>query len=304
MKSPIIISVIITCYNAEKTIEKTIDSVFLQKGIGEKFTLDLIVVDDCSSDRTTDILSQKNIEYFSTKKNSGGPNKGRNIGLEKAKGEYICFMDHDDEWVPEKTIIQLNHIGSSKVISCGYFLFNTKTEAQTIVKKEAQNEVINYSKNKTFLKLLSKDANRQITYFGSLMIHKSLADIRFEEAFGMVDFDWILKIFHHQASKEICLPLFVRNMHGDNLSLNKTYRKKDFYYSLYHIENYREEFPKQYKKGYQKIHGTRARFHYLINEMKEARFFFRKSGLNLKTILYILTSYWGHKWVKKNFKVF
>lgn len=304
MKSPIIVSVIITAYNAEKTIEKTIDSVLAQVGIDKTFSLDLIVVDDCSTDATTVILKRKNIEYFSTQTNSGGPNKGRNIGLEKAKGEYICFMDHDDEWVPEKTITQLNHIGSAKVISCGYFLFNTKTEEKSVVKRTSENEVVDYLKNETFLKLLSKDSNRQITYFGSLMIHKSLANIKFEEAFGMVDFDYILNIFHHQESKEICLPLFVRNMHGDNLSLNKSYRKKDFYYSLYHIENYRDEFPKYYKKGYQKIHGTRARFHYLIDEMEEARFFFRKSGLNIKTILYILTSFWGHKWVKKNFKVF
>jgi len=304
MNSPIIVSVIITAYNAENTIEKTIDSVLAQEGIGKDFILDLIVVDDCSSDGTIDILKRKNIEYFSTEKNSGGPNKGRNIGLEKAKGEYICFMDHDDEWVPEKTITQLKHIGSSNIISCGYFLFNTKTKEKSIVKKEGQKEVIEYSKNETFLKLLSKDSNRQTTYFGSLMIHKSLSYIKFEEAFGMVDFDWILNVFHHQESKEICQPLFIRNMHGDNLSLNKSYRKKDFYYSLYHIENYREEFPKFYKKGYQKIHGTRARFHYLIDEMEDARFFFRKSGLSFKTILYILTSFWGHRWVKKNFKVF
>lgn len=304
MKSSIVVSVIITCYNSEKTIEKTIDSVLLQQGIGKEFILDLIIIDDCSSDRTTDILKRKNIEYFSTEKNSGGPNKGRNIGLEKAKGEYICFMDHDDEWLPEKIITQLKLISTDKVISCGYLIFDTNTKKQSTVKTKAQNEVVSYSENETFLKLLSKDANRQITYFGSLMIHKSLAKIKFEETFGMVDFDWILKIFYHQKSKEICLPLFIRNIDGDNLSLNKTYRKKDFYYSLYHIENYREEFPKYFIKGYRKIHGTRARFHYLINEMKEARFFFLKSGLNIKTIFYILTSYWGHKWVKKNFKVF
>ena len=60
------------------------------------FDLELIVVDDCSSDDTINILQSNKINYLSTGKNSGGPNKGRNLALKQSTGDFICIADHDD----------------------------------------------------------------------------------------------------------------------------------------------------------------------------------------------------------------
>jgi glycosyltransferase involved in cell wall biosynthesis len=70
------VSVILTCYNSEKTLQRLLDSIFSQKSLGEEFNIEIIAVDDCSVDSTREILNRNNIEYLSTGSNSGGPNRG------------------------------------------------------------------------------------------------------------------------------------------------------------------------------------------------------------------------------------
>lgn len=73
---------------------------------------ELIVVDDGSTDNTSQIIGNyikqnKRIKYI-YQKNSGGPAGPRNIGLEKANGEFIVFLDADDEMLPKKIEMQLS----------------------------------------------------------------------------------------------------------------------------------------------------------------------------------------------------
>ena len=104
------ISVIIPTYNSEKTIKRAIDSVLNQKGINELFKVELLICDDCSTDNTVEIASGYPCIIFHNIHNSGGPNWGRNKGIKEAKGDYIAFLDHDDEWLPDKLLNQLNEI--------------------------------------------------------------------------------------------------------------------------------------------------------------------------------------------------
>lgn len=90
-----VVSVIIPAYNAEKTIEKCLDSLFNQT-LKE---IEIIVINDCSKDNTLKILKKyKNkIKLIDNKKNLG-PAGSRNKGLDVAQGKYIGFVDADD-WV-------------------------------------------------------------------------------------------------------------------------------------------------------------------------------------------------------------
>ena len=115
-----VVSIILTTYNSEKYLQKVIDSIDNQEGRDELFSIELIVVDDKSTDKTTEILAENNIPFISTGANSGGPNKGRNIGLKKVSGEYICIMDHDDEWYPDKLISQLPYLNKVPIVTSGY----------------------------------------------------------------------------------------------------------------------------------------------------------------------------------------
>ena len=87
------LSIIITAYNAEKTIERCINSILEN----EYNDYEIIVINDGSSDKTEKIIelfASDKIKYFS-KKNTGVADS-RNFGIEKAKGEYITFIDSDD----------------------------------------------------------------------------------------------------------------------------------------------------------------------------------------------------------------
>jgi hypothetical protein len=131
-----------------------------------------------------------------------------------------------------------------------------------------------------------------------------LKHILFEEDFGMVDYDWLLKLFHNQSSVEICKPLYVRCLDGKNLSMNEKYRQNDYVFSIKTIETYKNAYPKESKIALKKVNGTLARYYYVTGNMKEARFYFKKSTINLKTILYVITSFIGSKFIIKKFPVF
>ena len=282
------VSVILTTYNSQDCILKTIDSILNQDGINELFSIELIIVDDCSTDNTTDILKQRNIPFLSTSKNSGGPNAGRNIGLKAVTGDYICIADHDDEWNPNKIKTMLPYFKEVSIVTSGYTLEDINTKKEIVRVNEHEGGFKRYSKNTTFLDKLKKNLTGQNTYLGSIMYAAELKHILFEEHFGVVDFDWILMLFHQQESIEVSQSLYRRYVDGKNLSLDENYRRKDFYYTLYFIERYERDYPKAYKIGYKKVHGSRARYYYLMDNMPKARFYFLKSGWSFKTVLYYL----------------
>lgn len=100
------VSVIIPTYNRANVIKKAIDSVLNQT----YENLELIIVDDCSTDNTREIvgdIDDPRIKYVCLSKNSGAC-AARNKGIDMAKGQYIAFQDSDDEWLPSKLEKQLS----------------------------------------------------------------------------------------------------------------------------------------------------------------------------------------------------
>ncbi|MCA2501195.1 glycosyltransferase family 2 protein [Staphylococcus xylosus] len=94
-----LISVILPVYNVEEYIGECLDSL-LNQSIGES-QLEIILVNDCSTDNTEEIIKQyeqyfTNIKYYKLKENEGSPGKPRNIGVALSTGDYIHFMDPDD----------------------------------------------------------------------------------------------------------------------------------------------------------------------------------------------------------------
>lgn len=124
-----LISVIIPTYNRERVIERSINSVLNQT----IKSLELIIVDDCSTDNTEKIVKNINdsrIKYIKLKKNSGAC-FARNKGIDEAKGNYIAFQDSDDEWFEKKLELQLKAIieTAADIVFCSFNRFeygNTK----------------------------------------------------------------------------------------------------------------------------------------------------------------------------------
>jgi len=300
------VSVILTTYNSQHQIQDVLDSILNQKGVGELFDLELLVVDDCSKDKTTNILLDNNINFMVTEHNTGGPNCGRNLALSKCSGDYICIVDHDDVWFANKLQKLLSVSNMAPIVTSGYILSDSSSsqEYRRVNKSTNKQGYIEYKRNETFKSKLIKSKKGQHTYLGSILFHKSLKNILFEEDYGMIDFDWVLRLFYNQKSVEICTPLYVRNVHRDNLSLNEKYRLNDYNYSIKSILSYKNKFTKEVKLAEKRINGSMGRYYYLIGDMKKARRYFLKSSLELKIMLYLITTFVGSKFVKKYFKVF
>ncbi len=101
-------SIIMPCHNGAKYIADSIRSV-----IAQTYTdWELLVVDDCSTDDSVEIVQQlaskdSRIKLLQTEQPSGSPTLPRNIGIENAQGRFIAFLDCDDMWLPAKLKNQL-----------------------------------------------------------------------------------------------------------------------------------------------------------------------------------------------------
>lgn len=117
-KSNPLISVIIPTYNRSSYVVKAITSVISQS---YKNT-EIIVIDDNSNDDTENIV--KNIDhpilYVKQKENKGG-SAARNVGIEIANGDYIAFLDDDDEWLQIKIETQIKRLGDYDASLTGYY---------------------------------------------------------------------------------------------------------------------------------------------------------------------------------------
>jgi len=103
------VSVIVLTYNRARLVTETIDSILKQSFRD----FELIVVDNCSTDATEQVIggyTDKRICYFRND-NGGVIAVNRNYGLSQARGEYIAFCDDDDLWLPEKLEKQVAEFG-------------------------------------------------------------------------------------------------------------------------------------------------------------------------------------------------
>jgi glycosyltransferase involved in cell wall biosynthesis len=96
------ISVIIAAYNAAATIERTVRSVLAQTHPADE----IIVVDDGSGDNTAEIAGGIDKRIQVIRQANAGSSVARNTGIEAASGDWIAFLDADDEWFPEKLRLQ------------------------------------------------------------------------------------------------------------------------------------------------------------------------------------------------------
>ena len=131
MKNNPTVSVIIPTYNRAYLIDRAIQSVLNQS----YQDFEMIIVDDGSTDDTKEVVTEfqeqdKRIRYIRHEKNKGG-SAARNTGIKSAEGDYVAFLDDDDEWLPakiEKQVVKfqdsLDEVG---VIYSGFFYVSDKT---------------------------------------------------------------------------------------------------------------------------------------------------------------------------------
>ena len=100
------VSVVIPSYNRAVYVTMAIKSVLDQS----YQDYEIIVVDDGSTDGTRAALEPYRDRISYIYQDNKGVSTARNVGIQKAKGEWVAFLDSDDEWLPNKLEIQMKHI--------------------------------------------------------------------------------------------------------------------------------------------------------------------------------------------------
>lgn len=167
------VSILLPSYNYETYIRKAIDSV-----LDQSFSnWELIIIDDGSKDNSVNIIKtykDKRIHLYVQK--NQGVTKTLNKGLKLSKGKYICFLDADDKYHPDKLISQIEAMNS------GFDIVTTKVEAIDENDEHSPFEHFNeswnlYDKNEIFGKdMIYKFLHKNYFCKSSLMIKKSLFD--------------------------------------------------------------------------------------------------------------------------------
>ena len=175
------VSVIIPTYNRASVLEKSIRSV-LDQTYGD---LELIVIDDGSSDNTKAVVEEINdtrVKYFYQK--NMGACAARNAGIKQAKGEYIAFHDSDDIWLPTKLQRQIDIMKNTDadIVFCQMKRCNAE-DGIIIIPEIAESSFIDYSK-------LMVGISTQTLFMKRKVVEHVLFDERMPR---FQDLEWLLR---------------------------------------------------------------------------------------------------------------
>jgi glycosyltransferase involved in cell wall biosynthesis len=202
---PALVSCIVPVYNGEPYLREAIDSVLAQT----YRPIEVIVVDDGSTDATAEILASYDDRLRSARQPNSGTPAARNLGLSLARGEFLAFLDADDLWHPEKLARQMAR-------------FQARSELDMCV---------THAQNFWIPELHEEAARYQGSFFTQplpgYVLPTLLVRRRFFDAVGPLDVsfrlgddnDWFLRAYDQNPTVEL-LPevLFYRRLHHTNLT--------------------------------------------------------------------------------------
>ena len=194
MNNDPLISIIIPCFNAEKTLENCLQSVVQQSYAN----LEIIIIDDGSTDETSLIYNkfQSNDERILVlKQQNSGVSKARNTGVKAATGDYICFVDSDD-WAELNYCSELYSllVGENADISIVEASYEDEN-GNVLCSKPISDEKI-FDGNRALV-LLLEDREIQSHPWGKLFKADLLKNVHFPENLKCFeDYSTLFKIFN------------------------------------------------------------------------------------------------------------
>jgi len=277
------VSIIIPTYNSEKFLDRAIKSVINQT----YKNWELIIVDDFSTDKTREIIKNweakdKRICSIFLEKNSGGPAHPKNKGFEISQGEYIAYLDQDDEWLPQKLEKQLaifTKYPNQKIglVSCGANIVDDSGKLLMTINANGN--------NKSFSDMLIAD---YVTSNSSVLIPRKVIEevgprdesknIGYYEDWDM----WVRIMANGYMLKFVEEPLINYSIHANNFSRNADKLKR---------AQQNAAFYNKHKKLYQSNHiehiilSRIGLFYALANQKKTAIEYYKKSIFCKKTYL-------------------
>jgi len=288
-----LVSIVLPTYNRAQILPRAIKSI-----LGQTYqNFELIVVDDCSTDNTVEVMGQfkdPRIIYVQLSRKAGAA-RSRNEGIQRSQGEFIAFEDSDDEWVPDKLEKQMD-------------VFKNAPKTTGVVYSAVWRI---WGKRKEYFPPLAKIEKRGVNLHDLLLAGNFItiqAVVR-QECFKKVglfdeklprfqDWDLWLRISRHYNFEFIDEPLAIINELPDAISRDKN----KFIVALeYLIQKYAGELEKRKK--------LLARYYYVLGRVlcNEGQFLkgreylvraCQKFPFNLKYYLFVFISFCGEKTYK------
>ena len=207
-----LVSVVIPMYNAGQFINETVRSVMGQ----EYRNWEMLVVDNCSTDASRDIVSDlakedPRIKLISSPSNSGSPARPRNMGIQNAKGKYIALLDADDLWLKNKLIRQVDFLEQHNDVFMLYSQYLVMKDGRILDKKIAPPEH-KMKSGRIFDSLFLSD--NFIPCLTVVFRNRHADNYLFDEnPRSMEDFDLWLRISKNEVISFIDKPLAVYRVH-------------------------------------------------------------------------------------------
>ncbi len=327
MSNTPLVSIIVPSYNRQKTLPDTIQSIIKQT----YNNWELIIVDG-STDDTGKLVSQysqadKRIKYLPTPGNHG-PSWARNYGIKSCGGEYIAFLDSDDEWLEHhlyESIKALQEEGVSVCFSLWYEKNNTTGELYKIPGPEGENRLdkvikmlhltenngrIIFPSHEFYEITCQKTVN--ICHINTMVLKREVIDrvgMLNEKLLGSEDVDFMYRIIHDYRFCLIMDYHFFYNQGEDNLYNFIDWHKLDMDLILnnariirsltscgiYKIEMLKER--KKFIRRSDKVKKKRECTEY-CNRKIEQKYFtmgFINKSLNKRTAIYYLLKSFTYK---------
>lgn len=253
------ISVIIPLYNKEAIIERSLRSVLSQN----YQDFDVVIVNDGSTDRSMEIVrSIQDPRIVLIEQENGGPSKARNTGVKYAKGEWVIFLDADDELLPNALshLYALTRVHPEANIIDGSFIVKSrdteqkKTFSDRIIKNNYKSFFYRETLPSTGHTLFKSDLLKSFPYNTSIR--------RYE------DVELIMRILKKASIVTSSKPIFCVNVAFSNASSARSNIQEDFlghidfsnksfweYLCLYKFYLWeRDYYPNEVKKLYPHLH--------------------------------------------------
>lgn len=231
------VSVIMSCYNAEKTLERAMKSVLSNT----YRNIELIVIEDCSTDYSLHIATKianedKRVRIILHKENQGA-GVSRKDGIEKAEGEYVCFCDSDD-------VLQKQHISNlveaskkydADIVTTGFTVVDGETDKTIEDRKVDEVEILEGARKYAVLK------TDVLRFLNPSLVRRSLWDkVTYSTRRFIEDSPTLIKLLWF-ANKRVILPestyLYYQNK-GSLTHIENAFRET-LYQTLCVLETYK-----------------------------------------------------------------
>jgi glycosyltransferase involved in cell wall biosynthesis len=268
-----LVSVVIPTHNRPDMLIKAINSVNNQT----YKTFEIIVIDDSSDKRTETALKDRKIEGISYFKNEEpkGANYSRNLGVRHSKGEFVAFLDDDDEWLPRKLEKQIELMRNNRETGLVYtgskILYDTGFSYSNIPKSEGDLSKLIYFNN--IIGTTSTVMVRRSVFSKSGLFDESLP--------GQQDFDLWIRIC--AVTKAACVKeeLILYNNISDSGQISSDVTRHHTAFDLI-LKKYSEKINSFTQRERRKIKS-----YYSIVIAKK----YHRTGRNLKAVKYGLRAF-------------